>query len=139
MAWSCFEHLAEQPQSIAVVVMTAQGSIDSAVQAMKIGAYDFVEKPVDTTRLRTILQNATRQREQKSNSKPLAASCATAVIWAHWSAPPKKCRRFFTSSRWSRPAHVSVLITGESGTGKELVARTIHDLQPAQNKRLRRH
>src|SRR5580698_5873825 len=49
--------------NMAVVVLTAQGSIQLAVEAMKLGAYDFLQKPVDATRLRTILANATRQRE----------------------------------------------------------------------------
>ena len=48
---------------MAVVLLTAQGSIQLAVDAMKLGAYDFLQKPVDATRLRTILANATRQRE----------------------------------------------------------------------------
>src|SRR4051812_44215102 len=56
------ERLADQPQQVAVVVLTAQGSIDSAVDAMKMGAYDYIQKPVDPTRLRAILQNAARQR-----------------------------------------------------------------------------
>src|SRR5277367_927505 len=49
--------------NLAVVVLTAQGSIELAVDAMKLGAYDFLQKPVDATRLRTILANATRQRD----------------------------------------------------------------------------
>ena len=49
--------------NLAVVVLTAMGSIQLAVEAMKLGAYDFLQKPVDATRLRTILANATRQRE----------------------------------------------------------------------------
>src|SRR5438477_13170748 len=56
------ERIAEQPQQIAVVLLTAQGSIDVAVDAMKLGAYDFIQKPVDTARLKQILQNAARHR-----------------------------------------------------------------------------
>ena len=52
------EKISDESQSMAVIVVTAQGSIDSAVQAMRIGAYDYVTKPIDTSRLRTILQNA---------------------------------------------------------------------------------
>src|SRR5438874_10497580 len=51
-------HLAEQAQTIAVILVTAQGTIDSAVQAMRMGAYDYITKPIDTDRLRTILLNA---------------------------------------------------------------------------------
>ncbi len=52
------EHLASDSQTIAVIVVTAQGTIDNAVQAMRMGAYDYVTKPIDTNRLRTVLQNA---------------------------------------------------------------------------------
>src|SRR5437588_6043678 len=51
-------HLAEQAQTIAVILVTAQGTIDSAVQAMRMGAYDYITKPIDTNRLRTILSHA---------------------------------------------------------------------------------
>src|SRR6267142_5195235 len=57
------QRIVEQPQPIAVILLTAQGSIDLAVDAMKSGAYDFIQKPVDPARLRQILQNATRQRD----------------------------------------------------------------------------
>ena len=56
------QRLSDQPQQIAVVLLTAQGSIDVAVDAMKAGAYDFIQKPVDPARLKQILQNASRQR-----------------------------------------------------------------------------
>src|SRR5579859_6676667 len=55
-----------QPNTV-VVMLTAQGSIESAVEAMRMGAYDYIPKPVDPTRLRSILQNANRQRETDSN------------------------------------------------------------------------
>src|SRR5437868_7806816 len=56
------ERIAAQPQSVAVILLTAQGSIDLAVDAMKTGAYDFIQKPVDPARLKAILNNASRQR-----------------------------------------------------------------------------
>src|SRR5260370_33143386 len=59
--------LGELPQRMAVVMLTAQGSIESAVEAMRMGAYDYIPKPVDPGRLRTILQNANRQRAADTN------------------------------------------------------------------------
>ena len=56
------QQIAAQPQAVAVILLTAQGSVDAAVSAMKIGAFDFIEKPVNPTRLRNILQNASRIR-----------------------------------------------------------------------------
>src|SRR5262249_55691466 len=54
------ERLAGDARSVAVIVVTAQGTIDSAVQAMRMGAYDYITKPIDTNRLRSILQNASQ-------------------------------------------------------------------------------
>jgi DNA-binding NtrC family response regulator len=78
-----------QPR-VVVIMLTAQGSIESAVEAMRMGAYDYIPKPVDPVRLRTILQNANRQREAMSNSKPRGASGATPACWARWSAPRRR-------------------------------------------------
>src|ERR1700678_4314117 len=55
--------LGEMRLNLAVIVLTAQGSVERAVEAMKMGAYDFIQKPVDPTRLKTILANASRQRD----------------------------------------------------------------------------
>src|SRR5580693_8131071 len=59
----------ELEQQVVVVMLTAQGSIESAVEAMRMGAYDYIPKPVDPARLRAILQNANRQREESSNAE----------------------------------------------------------------------
>src|SRR5690349_2273832 len=56
------EHIAAQPQQVAVILLTAQGSVDAAVTAMKGGAFDFIEKPVNAARLRNTVQNASRLR-----------------------------------------------------------------------------
>src|SRR5579871_3195993 len=56
------QKLADQPHELAVIMLTAQGSVDAAVSAMKAGAFDFIEKPVNPTRLRAILNNAARLR-----------------------------------------------------------------------------
>src|SRR5215472_7718237 len=59
------ERLESQPQTMAVVVVTAQGTIDSAVRAMRMGAYDYITKPFDFNRLRTILENGSERRQGK--------------------------------------------------------------------------
>jgi DNA-binding NtrC family response regulator len=128
------QHIAEQPHSIAVVVMTAQGSIDSAVQAMKIGAYDFVEKPVNTTRLRTILQNATRQRGTEVELEVTRRKLRDSGYMGPMVGSSKKMQEIFRLIEMVAPSTASVLVTGESGTGKELVARTIHDYSPRKTR-----
>src|SRR5580658_4717604 len=61
--------IGELPRRIVVVMLTAQGSIESAVEAMRQGAYDYIPKPVDPVRLKSILQNANRQREVSANAE----------------------------------------------------------------------
>src|SRR4051795_11266598 len=128
------EKISSDSQSMAVIVVTAQGSIDSAVQAMRIGAYDYVTKPIDTSRLRTILQNAsallgTRVELEATRRKLRDAGSLGSLI-----GPSKKMQEIFRLIEMVAPSTASVLITGASGTGKELVARTIHDLSPRKDR-----
>jgi DNA-binding NtrC family response regulator len=125
-------------QQIAVVVLTAQGSVENAVDAMKLGAYDFIQKPVDATRLRTILANATRQLdtqlELEVTRRQLRQSGVLGALVGH----SRVMQEVFGLIERIAPSNVSVLITGESGTGKELVARTLHDLSDRKRGRLSR-
>jgi len=128
------ERLATDGQTMAVVVVTAQGSIDSAVQAMRMGAYDYITKPIDTDRLRTILQNAstllgTRVELEVTRRKLRDSGSLGTLV-----GPSKKMQEIFHLIEMVAPSTASVLITGASGTGKELVARTVHDLSPRRTK-----
>ncbi len=115
---------------IAVILLTAQGSIQTAVDAMKLGAYDFLLKPVDATRLRTILANATRQRDTDIELEVARRRLRESGVLGSMVGSSKAMREIFALIEQIAPSNVSVLITGESGTGKELVARTLHDLSP---------
>src|SRR5438034_10652927 len=128
------ERLATDANTMAVVVVTAQGTIDTAVQAMRMGAYDYITKPIDTNRLHTILQNAssllgTRAELEVTRRKLRDAGSLGSLIGSS-----KKMQEIFHLIEMVAPSTASVLITGASGTGKELVARTIHDLSPRRNK-----
>ena len=121
------ENLAGDSRTIAVIVVTAQGTIDNAVQAMRMGAYDYVTKPIDTNRLRTILQNAgallgTRVELEVTRRKLRDTGTLGVLI-----GPSKKMQEIFRLIEMVAPSTASVLITGASGTGKELVARTVHE------------
>ncbi len=116
--------------SVAVVVLTAMGSIEQAVDAMKLGAYDFLQKPVDATRLRTILANAARQRETEIELEVARRRLRETGVLGGLVGGSKVMREIFSLIEQIAPSNVSVLITGESGTGKELVARTLHNLSP---------
>src|SRR6201988_798826 len=128
------ERLAEQSQAMAVIMVTAQGTIDSAVQAMRMGAYDYITKPIDTNRLRTMLQNASAllgtRAELESARRKLRDSGALGQL----RGASHKMQEIFRLIELVAPSTASVLITGASGTGKELVARTIHQLSPRRER-----
>lgn len=128
------QRLAQQSQSVAVILLTAQGNVDTAVQAMKIGAYDFIEKPVNPTRLRAILQNATRQRGTEVELEATKRKLRDTGIFGALVGSSKKMQEVFRLIEMVAPSTASVLITGESGTGKELVARTIHQQSNRKDK-----
>ncbi len=116
--------------NMAVVVLTAMGSISLAVEAMKLGAYDFLPKPVDATRLKTILANATRQRETAIELEVARRRLRETGVLGALVGSSRQMQDIFRLIEQVAPSNVPVLITGESGTGKELVARTLHDLSP---------
>src|SRR5271169_2415811 len=128
------QRLAEEPQTVAVILLTAQGSVDSAVQAMKMGAYDYIQKPVDVQRLRNILQNAARLRETSVELEVTRRKLRDTGVLGSLVGASKKMQEIFRLIDLVAPSTASVLITGESGTGKELVARTIHNLSPRKAK-----
>jgi DNA-binding NtrC family response regulator len=128
------EQVAAQPQQVTVILLTAQGSVEAAVSAMKGGAFDFIEKPVNPTRLRNILQNAARirgaERELEANRRKLR----DVGVLGELVGSSTKMQELFRLIELVAPSTASILITGESGTGKELVARTIHSLGSRKSK-----
>jgi DNA-binding NtrC family response regulator len=128
------ERLSEQSQTVAVIVVTAQGTIDSAVQAMRMGAYDYIQKPIDTNRLRTILQNASALLGTRVELEVTRRKLRDSGSLGQLVGSSKKMQEIFRLTEMVAPSTASVLITGASGTGKELVARTIHELSPRKNK-----
>src|SRR5256886_1056848 len=128
------ERLATDSQTMAVIVVTAQGTIDSAVQAMRMGAYDYITKPIDTNRLRTILQNASALLGTKAENEAMRRKLRDAGSLGSLVGASKKMQEIFRLIEMVAPSTASVLITGASGTGKELVARTVHELSPRRGK-----
>ncbi len=124
--------LADNPQQ-AVVIMTAHGTIDSAVEAMRKGAFDYLEKPLERDDLLLTLQRAFEHiallRENRALHRKLAETTPVPnIIGDH-----PKIREVFRIITKIAPTGSTVLINGESGTGKELVARAIHDLSPRKD------
>jgi DNA-binding NtrC family response regulator len=122
------------PQRIVVVMLTAQGSIESAVEAMRKGAYDYIPKPVDPVRLKTILQNAVRQRESDVELEVTRRQLRDTGKLGPLVGNSPQMKSIFSMIERVAPSNVSVLVTGESGTGKELVARALHELSGRRNK-----
>jgi DNA-binding NtrC family response regulator len=125
--------LAGNPQQC-IVMMTAHGTVDSAVEAMKKGAFDYLEKPLEREDLLLTLQRAFEHinllRENRLLHKKLEETMTVpSIIGEH-----PKVKEVFRVIGKIAPTGSTVLIYGESGTGKELVARAVHDLSPRKEK-----
>ena len=120
--------------NVAVILLTAQGSIQVAVDAMKLGAYDFLQKPVDAARLRAILTNSTRQHDTAVELEVARRRLRETGVLGSMVGSSQAMREIFALIEQIAPSNVSVLITGESGTGKEMVARTLHELSPRKQR-----
>ena len=128
------EQIAQAPQPVAVILLTALGSVDAAVNAMKRGAFDFIEKPVNPTRLRNILQNAARLRGTERELEASRRRLRDVGVLGSLVGASHVMQEIFRLVEMVAPSTASVLITGESGTGKELVARTIHSLSSRKSR-----
>jgi DNA-binding NtrC family response regulator len=128
------ERLGEESQAMAVILVTAQGSIDSAVQAMRQGAYDYITKPIDTNRLRTVLQNASALLGTRAELESARRKLRDSGSLGQLRGASRKMQEIFRLIELVAPSTASVLITGASGTGKELVARTIHQLSSRRDR-----
>jgi len=128
------QRLAEQPQELKVVVVTANTEISAAVEAMKMGAYDYITKPLDFKRLKAILQNASLLQDTERELEVTRRNLRNSGVLGRLVGRSKKMQEIFALVERVAPTTASVLITGESGTGKEVLARTLHDLSTRKAK-----
>ena len=118
--------IVENRPDIPVVVMTAFGSLETAVAAIRAGAYDFVTKPVEMDLLALTLGRATRHRELQEKVKVLSQAADQANRFEDLIGASPAMQRLYDQLARIADTETSILITGESGTGKELVARSLH-------------
>jgi two-component system response regulator HydG len=112
---------------VPVIVMTAFGSLDSAVRAIRAGAYDFVTKPVEMDLLALTLERALKHRALQDKVKLLSEAVARSGKFDEMIGESAPMRNLFARLSRIADSEATVLITGESGTGKELAARVLHD------------
>jgi DNA-binding NtrC family response regulator len=115
---------------VTVVLMTAQGSVETAVEAIKQGAYDYVSKPVDPQRLKILLEQIIERNGMSREMRVLRRQLREHGTFGKMIGGSDEMRRIYQVIEQAAPTSASVLVTGESGTGKELVAQTIHHLSP---------
>jgi DNA-binding NtrC family response regulator len=118
------------PEFPVSIVFTAYGSVETAVEAMKAGAYDYLTKPVNLDNLEIVLQRGLESRQLKKENQLTNESSLASHVFQNMIGVSQEIQEIFTIIKQVAPVRSTVLITGESGTGKELVARAIHRLSP---------
>jgi len=115
---------------IPVIVLTGHGTIEDAVSAMRIGAFDFVTKPVNLDHLSILVKRALESRELARKNRELEAEVEAQRRTSSIVGKSAEMKKVFELVRRVASTRASVLVTGESGVGKELVADAIHNLSP---------
>ncbi|HYX42157.1 MAG TPA: sigma-54 dependent transcriptional regulator, partial [Pyrinomonadaceae bacterium] len=118
---------------VPVVVMTAYGSIDEAVQAMKGGAQDFLQKPVDSNHLLLLVERALEQARLRTENILLREEWSRRYGFPRIIGESDAIKRAVAETQRVAPTEATVLLLGESGTGKELFARAVHHLSPRRD------
>jgi len=119
---------------VPVVVMTAFGTMETAVAAMRSGAYDFLTKPVELQVLSHTIERAAERRRLQTKISLLEQQVSNRPRLGELLGESEPMRQLYDQMQRVAPSDASILITGESGTGKELVARSIHDMSSRADK-----
>jgi len=129
---SLLDRISREMPGLPVIVVTGYGDIEMAVEAMKAGARDFIQKPVDVARLRQAVDKAAESVALLRELQHLRSARNPLSTWIMGETPAMK-RIAHDLSRVA-PSNATVLITGESGTGKEVIAGAVHKLSPRADK-----
>ncbi len=120
----------EVDPELIVIIMTGYASVETAVTALKNGAYDYVTKPLDPDEIAHLVKNALAHRRTAQENVLLRETVAEVARPGELIGQSVAMRKIFDAVETVGPTDATVLVTGESGTGKELVARAIHQASP---------
>ena len=127
-------HIRERKPQAVIIVVTGYGTVQSAVQAMKNGAYDYVTKPFSMEELRLLLERVSAHLKLKTENRILSEKIKSRQGFGSIVGRAPEMERLYRIIAKAAQSHHPVLILGESGTGKEMVARSIHFSGPFQDK-----
>ena len=116
----------EQDIQIPMIMITAFSSTEEAVEAMKLGAYDYITKPFKNDEIRLVVKNALERKQLKNENLLLKKQLGERFSFQRLTGDSPKMRKLISLLERIAPSQANVLITGESGTGKELVAKALH-------------
>jgi two-component system, NtrC family, response regulator HydG len=122
------KRLKRHDRNLPVILITAHGNVDAAVDAMKAGATDFLTKPLDYTTLRALLDAASTELRHRRDNRALVERLERAGGPGGLVGSSRAMRALYRTMELLASSDASAIITGESGTGKEVVARTVHEL-----------
>jgi DNA-binding NtrC family response regulator len=122
-----FSRMREAGIASEMIIITGEGSVESAKEAMKQGAYDYLEKPLKIDRLKELIPKALEKFQVRQANKQLEERLANLTRFGDLIGQSDEMRGIYGTIEAAAPTNASILIVGESGTGKELVARAIHD------------
>jgi two-component system NtrC family response regulator len=128
------ENVKASDPDLPVIMMTAHGTIDKAVEAMQKGAYSYILKPFDNERLTIYVKKAVALFQVVKENRRLRETVEAQYSFGNIIGKSKPIRDVFETIRKVAPSNATVLIEGESGTGKELVAKSIHFNSPRRNR-----
>ncbi|EMG38601.1 CheY-like receiver, AAA-type ATPase, and DNA-binding domain containing response regulator [Desulfocurvibacter africanus PCS] len=123
----------EYNPAIPVLIMTAYSSVESAKEALKAGAYDYLTKPLDFDELRITLERALDHTRLREENRALRQRMDTSSIQPNIIGRSRPMKELLDMLAMVAPTEATVLVTGESGTGKELIAKAVHAGSPRKN------
>ena len=113
-------------KNLLVIILTAYGSIESAVKAMKLGAYDYLTRPIDNERIKIVVKNALKAQSLSKEVTSLQGQLAEKFKFSNIIGNSSQMQKVYELVKRAAPYDITVLLQGETGTGKELIARAIH-------------